>query len=145
MKGCDKRGRPTLRALALLVCMAGSASVAAKEADAHGQRDADALQRFAEVMLAKGRNEQCKVLDQARSEQYERDTDTILTALEKRIPAQQLLGVALNTAIATGAPASAAGCDEASRQLVEAGSEQARAWAEELRGRRSRGKSTQGK
>ncbi|QWP79068.1 hypothetical protein J5226_12060 [Lysobacter sp. K5869] len=125
--------------------MAGSAAVAAQASDARAQRDADALQRFGEVMLAKGRNEQCKVLDESRTQRFDDDVAAIIKKLEKRVPAQQLLGVALNATIATGAPESAAGCDEATKRMVEAGSEQARTWAEELRGGRSRGNSTQGK
>lgn len=129
-------------ALALLGGMAGAAVAAAREPAAD---EAQVLERLGEVMLAKGRNEQCRVLDQARSRQFDDDVAAILRKLEKRVSPQRLLGVALNATIATGAPESAAGCDEATRRRVEAGSEQARAWAEELRGRRSRANSTQGK
>jgi len=142
MKGISRLGRSAWCALALLAGMAGTAAQASQ---AREQSDADALKRFGEVMLAKGRNEQCKVLDESRTKQFDDDVAAILKKLEKRVPAQQLLGVALNAAVATGAPESAANCDEATRQAVEAGSEQARGWAEELRGRRSRGNSTQGK
>jgi len=143
MKGISKYGRRGLWALALLGGMAGSAAAAAQAPDARAQRDAEALQRFGEVMLAKGRNEQCKVLDETRTRQFDEDVAAILKKLEKRIPAQRLLGVALNAAVATGAPESAAGCDEATRQMVEAGSDEASAWADELRGKRSRRNPTQ--
>lgn len=146
MKGICKRGRRGSWALALLLGgIAGATAFAAQASQTRAQRDAEALERFAEVMLAKGRNEQCKVLDESRTQQFDADVVAITRKLEKRVSAQQLLGVALNAAVATGAPASAANCDEAARRAVEAGSEQARNWAEELRGGRSRGKSTQGK
>lgn len=142
MKGISRLGRGAWCALALLAGMAGTAAQASQ---ARAQRDADALERFGEVMRAKGRNEQCKVLDEARGRQFDDDILAITRKLEKQVPAQQLFGVVLNATVATGAPEAAAGCDEATRQTVEAGSEQARTWAEELRGRRSRGNSTQGK
>ena len=145
MKGICGHGRSALWALALLGGMAGSTAVAAQESDARAQREADELKRFGEVMLAKGRDQQCKVLDQAHVEQYDQDVAAILKKLEKRIPAQKLFSVVLNATVATGAPESAAGCDEASKQLIQAGSENARSWAEELRRGRSRGNSTQGK
>nr|WP_157490409.1 hypothetical protein [Lysobacter enzymogenes] len=142
MKGISSYGRSGVCALALLGGMAGSTVAAARDKAAE---ETENLQRFAEVMLAKGRNEQCKVLDEARTQQLDDDVTAILKKLEKRVSPQKLLGVALNATVATGEPASAANCDEAARQSVEAGSEQARTWADELRGRRSRGNSTQGK
>lgn len=144
MKGMSGYGRRALRA-SVWLGFALVSTVAAAQAPQAEQANADVLQRFGEVMLAKGRNEQCKVLDQARSERFDDDVAAITRKLEKRVPPRQLLGVALNATIATGAPESAAGCDEATKQLVEAGSENARNWAEELRRGRSRGNSTQGK
>lgn len=142
MKGISRYGRRALWLLALLGGMAATTVAAARESAAD---EAATLERFAGVMLAKGRNEQCKVLDEARTQQLDDDVTAILKKLQKRVSPQQLLGVALNATVATGEPASAANCDEAARQSVEAGSEQARTWADELRGRRSRGNSTQGK
>ncbi|QQQ02878.1 hypothetical protein [Lysobacter enzymogenes] len=142
MKGISSYGRSGVCALALLGGMAGATVAAARDKAAE---ETENLQRFAEVMLAKGRNEQCTVLDEARTRQLDDDVAAILKKLEKRVSPQKLLGVALNATVATGEPASAANCDEAARQSVEAGSEQARTWADELRGRRSRGNSTQGK
>lgn len=144
MKGMSGYGRRALRASAGLG-FALVSTIAAAQAPPADQANADTLQRFGEVMLAMGRNEQCKVLDESRSKQFQDDIAAITRKLEKRVPPQQLLGVALNATVATGAPESAAGCDEASRQLVEAGSENAKNWAEELRRGRSRGNSTQGK
>lgn len=142
MNGISRRGRRMAWMLALLGGMAGSTAAVARDSAAE---QAQTLERFAGVMLAKGRNEQCKVLDEARTRQLDDDVTAILKKLEKRVSPQQLLGVALNATVATGEPASAANCDDAARQSVESGSEQARTWADELRGRRSRGNSTQGK
>ena len=64
MKGISRLGRGACCALALLAGMAGMAGAAAQASPARAQRDADALERFGEVMRAKGRNEQCKVLDE---------------------------------------------------------------------------------
>ena len=142
MNGISRRGQRSVCMLALLV---GTTVVAAQQPDAGQTRNADALARFGDVMLGMGRNEQCKMLDEARTEQYSKDVAAIIKALEKQIPPQQLLGVVINATAATGAPKSAGGCDDATRQLVEAGSENAKNWAEELRRGRSRGNSTQGK
>lgn len=142
MKGIFGYGKSALGTLALLGL---TAAASAQAPDAREQRNAQTLERYAEVVVAQGRNEQCKVLDEARGKRFAEDVGKITMVLEKRLPAQQLLDVIINSAIATGAPESAAGCDEATRRLVEAGSEQARTWAEELRGGRSRGNSTQGK
>lgn len=129
----------------MLALLVATSAVEAQEPDAGQAGNADALARFGDVMLAMGRNEQCRMLDEARSEQYSKDVAAIIKALEKQIPPQQLLGVVIDATAATGAPKSAGNCDEATRQLVEAGSENARNWAEELRRGRSRGNSTQGK
>ncbi|MGO1069272.1 hypothetical protein [Lysobacter sp. CA199] len=122
-------------------------AVSAQEPDARQQRNVDTLKRFSEVMVGMGRNEQCKVLNESRSKRYSDDVAKITMALEKQkeIPGQQLLGVIIDATAATGSPESAAGCDEATRQLVEAGSEKAKNWADELRRGRSRSNSTQGK
>lgn len=142
MKGIFEYCKSALGTLALLGL---TVSATAQASDARQQRNAETLERYAKVVVAQGRNEQCKVLDEPSGQRFAEDVGKITMVLEKRLPAQQLLDVIINSAIATGAPASAAGCDEATRRLVEAGSEQARTWAEELRGGRSRGKSTQGK
>ena len=139
MKGCAGRG---LRTLALLGWAWGAMAASARET---GAGETATLERYAAVMLAKGRNEQCKVLDESRTGQFDDDVMAITKQLQKRVPAQRLLGVVLNATVATEAPESAAGCDEATRRSVEAGSEEARAWAEQLRRGRSRGNSTQGK
>lgn len=133
MKGISNHGSLTLLGLALL-----SMSVSAQELSARQQREADALKRFGEVMGGMARNEQCKVLDEARSKQYSDDVATITRKLERQVSGEKLLGVVINASVATAAPEQAAGCDEATREAVEAASEQARDWANEIRPVRSR-------
>ena len=133
MKGIWNHRCLTLLGLALLLM-----SVSAQELGARQQRDADALKRFGDVMGGMARNEQCKVLDEARSKQYSDDVATITRRLERQVSGEKLLGVVINASVATAAPEQAAGCDEATRQAVEAASEQARNWANEIRPVRSR-------
>ncbi|ATE71203.1 hypothetical protein CNO08_07430 [Lysobacter capsici] len=122
----------------LLGLALASMSVSAQELSARQQREADALKRFGEVMGGMARNEQCKVLDEARSKQYSDDVATITRKLERQVSGEKLLGVVINASVATAAPEQAAGCDEATREAVEAASEQARDWANEIRPVRSR-------
>jgi len=135
MKGISNHGWPALLGLALLSM---PMLVSAEELGARQQREADALKRFGDVMGGMARNEQCKVLDEARSKQYSDDVAIITRKLERQVSGEKLLGVAINASVATAAPEHAAGCDEATRQAVEAASEQAREWANEIRPARSR-------
>lgn len=129
MKGFCNRGG---LALALL-------GLASMTASANDLGEADALKRYGEVMGGMARNEQCKVLDEARGKQYSDDVVTITRKLERQVSGDKLLGVVINASVATAAPQQAAVCDEATREAVEAASEQARNWAQEIRPVRSRG------
>lgn len=134
MKAISSRGL-----LVVVLLGAALAPASAREPGAREQREADALKRFGEVMGGLARNEQCKVLDEARGQQFSDDVATITRKLERQVSGEKLLGVVIDASVATAAPAPAAGCDAATREAVEAASEQARDWAQEIRPVRSRG------